>query len=194
MEKQKNILVVIKEPGKAPYVEPCFPNTLEAFQKAVGGYIETLTLCEDLVMVVNEEGLLQGLPYNCKVCGRPFVGTIVAVGVKEDEFASIHAAHVPTVLKLFKEGSKQTAASKPPMKKKRIIGTAKLREKSGMTQKALGKIVGKSQQTVAKWETGASEPDIETMFTLAAVFGCTIEELFEEEIKNGNAEKTSNTD
>lgn len=82
----------------------------------------------------------------------------------------------------------------PPMKKKRIIGTAKLREKSGMSQKALGKIVGKSQQAVAKWETGVSEPDIETMFTLAAVFGCTLEELFEEEIKNGNAGKTPNTD
>ena len=103
MEKQKNILVVIKEPGKAPYVEPCFPDTLEAFQKAVGGYIETLTLCEDLVLIVNEEGLLQELPYNCKVCGKPLVGTIVAAGVKEDEFASIRAAHVPTVLKLFKE-------------------------------------------------------------------------------------------
>lgn len=82
----------------------------------------------------------------------------------------------------------------PPMKKKRIIGTAKLREKSGMSQKALGKIVGKSQQAVAKWETGVSEPDIETMFTLANVFGCTLEELFEEEFENGNAEKTSNTD
>ena len=82
----------------------------------------------------------------------------------------------------------------PPMKKKRIIGTAKLREKSGMSQKALGKIVGKSQQAVATWETGVSEPDIETMFALADVFGCTLEELFEEEIKNGNAEKTSNTD
>lgn len=103
MEKQKNILVVIKEPGKAPYVEPCFPNTLEAFQKTVGGYIETLTLCKDLVLVVNEEGLLQGLPYNCKACGKPFVGTIIAVGVREDEFASIPAAYAPFVLKLFKE-------------------------------------------------------------------------------------------
>ena len=103
MEKQKNILVVFKEPGKAPYVEPCFPNTMEAFQKAVGGYIETLTLCEDLVLIVNEEGLLQGMPYNCKVCGMSFVGTIVAAGIAGDEFAGIRAAHVPTVLKLFKE-------------------------------------------------------------------------------------------
>lgn len=103
MEKQKNILVVIKEPGKAPYVEPCFQNTLESFQKAVGGYIETITLCEDLVLIVNEEGRLQGMPFNCKVCGLPLVGTVITAGVKEDEFASIRAAQVPTILKLFKE-------------------------------------------------------------------------------------------
>ena len=40
--KEKQILVVIKEPGKPPRVEPLFENTLEAFQKAVGGYIETV--------------------------------------------------------------------------------------------------------------------------------------------------------
>lgn len=101
MEKQKSILVVIKEPGKAPYVEPCFPNTLEAFQKAVGGYIETLTLCEDLVLVINEEGLLQGLPWNCKVCGQPLVGRVVAVATEQDEFASIPKRFIPMVLRLF---------------------------------------------------------------------------------------------
>ena len=101
MEKQKNILVVIKEPGKAPYVEPCFPNTLESFQKAVGGYIETLTVCEDLVLIVNEEGLLRGMPFNCKVCGQPFVGTVVAVATERDEFASIPERFIPMVLRLF---------------------------------------------------------------------------------------------
>lgn len=42
--KEKQILVVIKEPGKPPRVEPLFENTLEAFQKAVGGDIETVTM------------------------------------------------------------------------------------------------------------------------------------------------------
>ena len=39
--KENQILVIIKEPGKDPVVEPLFDNTLEAFQEAVGGYIET---------------------------------------------------------------------------------------------------------------------------------------------------------
>ena len=37
--KEKQILVIIKEPGKAPAVEPLFDNDLKAFQKAVGGYV-----------------------------------------------------------------------------------------------------------------------------------------------------------
>ena len=39
--KENQILVIIKEPGKDPVVEPLFDNTLEAFQEAIGGYIET---------------------------------------------------------------------------------------------------------------------------------------------------------
>ena len=101
--KQNKILGVIKRPGEMAYVEQAFPNTLEAFQNEVGGYIETCRVAEDLVLVVNEEGLLDGLPYNCKVCGQPFVGTIVAVATDQDEFASISARFVPMVLKMFEE-------------------------------------------------------------------------------------------
>ena len=97
------ILVVVKEPGKPAYVEPSFENSLAAFQHAVGGYIEVATICEDLVLVFNEEGRIMDLPYNCTVCGLPLVGTVVAVATDKDEFASIKAAHVPFVLRMFKE-------------------------------------------------------------------------------------------
>lgn len=101
--KENQIMVVIKEPGKAPAVEPLFNNELKAFQEAVGGYIETVTLATDLVIICNEEGRLLGLPSNCKVCGVDFVGTILAVGRKEDDFASIKAQNIPSVLKLLAE-------------------------------------------------------------------------------------------
>lgn len=97
--KEKQILVVIKEPGKSPRVEPLFENTLEAFQKAVGGYIETVTICTDLVLICNEEGRLQKLPYNVTAFGVDFVGTVLAVGVKGEEFASLRAAFVPAVMR-----------------------------------------------------------------------------------------------
>lgn len=98
---EKQILVVIKEPGKAPAVEPMFENTLESFQAAVGGYIETVTLATDLIIICNEEGRLLGLPHNCNVCGVDFCGTILAVGSKGEDFASLKAHNVPAVLRLL---------------------------------------------------------------------------------------------
>lgn len=95
--KEKQILVMIKEPGKEPRIEPLFDNTLGAFQDAVDGYIETVTVNTDLVPICNEEGRLRGLPYNVTICGYDFVGTVIAVGRKGAEFASIKAAYIPYV-------------------------------------------------------------------------------------------------
>ena len=102
--KEKQILVCIKEPGKEAAVEPLFDNTLEAFQKAVGGYIETLTVSEDLVLIFNEEGRLRGLPFNEVILGEPFVGTVIVAGVKRDEFASVKGSCVSAVLKMLNGG------------------------------------------------------------------------------------------
>lgn len=97
--KEKKILVIIKKPGEPPVVEPLFSNTLESFQKEVGGYIETVTFASDVALVVNEEGLLIGLPYNCKVFGLDLVGPVILVGVDGDEFASLKAARIPMLLR-----------------------------------------------------------------------------------------------
>lgn len=99
--KENQILVIIKEPGKAPVVEPLFDNDLKAFQDAVGGYIETVTFATDLVIVCNEEGRLRGLPHNTTVLGVDFCGTIVFAGVKDEEFASVRAVAVPMVLRML---------------------------------------------------------------------------------------------
>lgn len=53
--------VIYKAPGCAP--EPRdIPNTLEELQATVGGYIETVTIASDAVIICNEEGRLRGLP------------------------------------------------------------------------------------------------------------------------------------
>ena len=100
--KEKQILVCIKRPGEEPMVEPLFENTLEAFQKAVGGYIETVSAAEDLVFICNEEGRLMGLPYNTTICGLSFVGPVIAAGVKGGEFASVPGRFVSQVLRMLK--------------------------------------------------------------------------------------------
>lgn len=40
------------------------PNTLEACQELVGGYIEVVHIAENVICIVNEEGLILDLPEN----------------------------------------------------------------------------------------------------------------------------------
>jgi len=45
-----------------PATPPSF--TLEEMQALVGGYIEMVPMAGDKMLIINEEGKLQGLPYN----------------------------------------------------------------------------------------------------------------------------------
>lgn len=85
MEKIK---CIVKRPDSIPYVT-WVSNNLENLQRFVGGYIETVTPFEDMVIICNEEGRLLNLPYNCEVCGMDFVGSIIFCGVDGDEFADV---------------------------------------------------------------------------------------------------------
>ena len=85
MEKKKIIKVFVKNPGKAPHME-VIQNTLGTLQRIVGGNIEAVTLSTDAALIVNEEGRLYNLPYNCEYLGTWFVGTMVWVGVDGEEF------------------------------------------------------------------------------------------------------------
>lgn len=77
-----------KNPG-GPWQLIEMDNTLKAFQKAVGGYIETVTFAENCCIICNEEGRLQELPYNCTIMGCDFVGTILCVSTRKDEFEDV---------------------------------------------------------------------------------------------------------
>lgn len=79
-----------KHPGE-PIEVIDVKNDLGALQDEVGGYIETVTLWEDAVVICNEDGRLSGEPYNCTLCGVSFVGTILIVGVYGDEFTDCPA-------------------------------------------------------------------------------------------------------
>ena len=93
---------IIKEPGKKPRITE-IENKLSALQEAIGGYIETVTLAEDCCIICNEEGRLQGLPYNLTFCGILFVGTILFVGVAGDEFVDLSECQVRTIMKCMEE-------------------------------------------------------------------------------------------
>jgi len=90
-----NIKVLKVAPGQAPE-RITMPNTLEAFQEAVGGYIETVGLDANAVLVCNEEGKLSGLPANRQVGGDTIAGTFLIVGAEDGDFCSLSdgdAAH-----------------------------------------------------------------------------------------------------
>lgn len=60
---------------------------------------------------------------------------------------------------------------------------ARLRREHGMTQEALAEVIGVSAQTISKWETSTTYPDIALLPVLADTFGVTIDALY------GRAEK-----
>lgn len=77
-----------KRPGEA--WEPIeVANELKPLQQEVGGYLENVTLAEDACILCDEEGRLKGKPYNTTVCGVPFAGTILIVGVAGEDFSDL---------------------------------------------------------------------------------------------------------
>lgn len=54
---------------------------------------------------------------------------------------------------------------------------AQLRKMNHMSQEELAEKVDVSRQTLSKWETGESLPDIERCMILAEVFGVTLDDL-----------------
>lgn len=93
-----NVLVV--EPGYLPYEKEI--NGLEEEQAVVGGLIEPIYPYEEAVAIVcNEEGLINGLPFNRSVPGGygGVFGTFFICGLGEDNFISL----TPEQIKRFKK-------------------------------------------------------------------------------------------
>lgn len=55
---------------------------------------------------------------------------------------------------------------------------AKLRKDAGLTQEQLANMIGVSAQTISKWETGTTMPDIMLLPIIADVFNTDIDSLF----------------
>lgn len=53
-----------------------------------------------------------------------------------------------------------------------------LRISSGKTQKEVAEILGRKQQIVGHWETGYSQPDANTLFTLCDIYGTSVDNAF----------------
>ncbi len=58
-----------------------------------------------------------------------------------------------------------------------ILRITELRERAGMTQTQLADKLGVDNSTVCKWETGVNSPMAKSLFKLADLFGCSIDEI-----------------
>lgn len=86
---KKKISVIIKEPWMKPR-HTYISNTLENLQRTVEGYIEHVDLGHDgLNLIVNEEGVLRGLPPCCEIDGYRLFGTVIFCGVDGEDFGDV---------------------------------------------------------------------------------------------------------
>ena len=54
-----------------------------------------------------------------------------------------------------------------------------LRNEARLTQAELAEMLGTTQQSIARWESGKSEPNITALKDLAMIFGCSVGDLLE---------------
>ena len=94
--KLKGLLI----PASGEIQELEIDNTLEALQKVVGGYIETVAVTTDVVAIVNEEGRILGLAPNVHIPGS--VGDAFLVSVDGEEFASIPDDVIAMIRRIMK--------------------------------------------------------------------------------------------
>lgn len=101
------LTVLLVEPERHPKVIE-MEKGLAALQKAVGGHIECVYPFADSVgLVVNDEGKLNGMPYNRSLLddvGEVYdivAGSFLVVGLNEDGFCSLTPSRQEKYKKLF---------------------------------------------------------------------------------------------
>ena len=67
----------------------------------------------------------------------------------------------------------------------------RLRKKVGLTQDALAAEVGVDRKTIARWESGASQPRIGDLSVLARALQCPLEALLDAVSASGNSPETA---
>lgn len=104
----EEIQIVVVEPQKTPY-KKTIPNNLEAMHDIVGGYIEIVRMNQktqngaELIITVNEEGKIIGLPFNRNIMGFDILaGTFfISAANKQGDNVSIDDITANRLIKQF---------------------------------------------------------------------------------------------
>ena len=94
----KNIRVVVKKAGE-PAELKWIVNELETYNKLVGGWIETFGLTDEILIVLNEEGKINGLEPNLVIpchggMTEYIVGDVVFVSIDGADFGGLSDRHL----------------------------------------------------------------------------------------------------
>ena len=99
--------VVVCQPNNKAFITT-IPNTLEAKQKLVGGWIEAVYPWEDrIALICNEEGKYNGSELNRALCdedGKMYdivAGTFFICGLTDDDFGSLSDELAEKYMKMF---------------------------------------------------------------------------------------------
>lgn len=95
------IRILVVEPNKEPYQKK-IEHSLKNLQKTVNGYIEVLQLEHNVDIICNEEGKINGLPFNKVVDYDIIVGTFIIAGHNDSETISLSRKQIKKYKEMFK--------------------------------------------------------------------------------------------
>jgi uncharacterized protein (DUF736 family) len=92
---------VIYRVGQEPTVES-IDDSLSGMQSIVGGYIETVYLDGEIILVCNEEGKMTGLPANRSLRGDVIMGDcFITAANEEGDFVSLTDEQMKKAMEVF---------------------------------------------------------------------------------------------
>ena len=87
------IRAVIKQINKPPKLYS-IEDKLEAYQKAVDGYIEVVPVGCGVLAIVDECGILNNKHFNATIAGHQLFGTVLFVSSEGENFGSLSEAQI----------------------------------------------------------------------------------------------------
>lgn len=98
------MIAIVKEPQKEPKI--CeIEDKLEVLKNIVGGGIEIVSLCDDIVIVCDDEGKLKHYNPNLQYGLDILCGTVIFVSTSGEDLASLNPSKIKYILtycELFK--------------------------------------------------------------------------------------------
>lgn len=96
------IRIIKKAVGEVPVIME-IANELVAYNQIVGGYIECVYLNNNIILVVNEEGKLDGLKKNFYMSSLQdmIVGDVFFTTAKREDFVNLNENQINIIMKWF---------------------------------------------------------------------------------------------